>query len=475
MCGIFGVANHKEASYLTYLGLHALQHRGEEACGIASTNGQVTLRQVANGLVDECFRKDHLMQLPGNLAIGHVRYSTSGGSLERNAQPLMVFNTPLGELAIAHNGNIPGYQSLRSQMQKKGALFYTDSDTEVLLVAIVQQLQKKLQSTRAVSASTLAKALADALRPIEGAYSLLLLSRDFLIAVRDPWGVRPLAIGKLENSWVFSSETNAFDFVGATFLREVKPGEIVIAANGSKDLKSFFIVDQAQKVNPAACIFEMVYFARPDSNIFGRDVYQARRAMGRVLAQEAPVANADCVIAVPDSANVQALGYAEELGLPCEMGLVRSHYIGRTFIAPYQANRDFAAKLKYNPVRSLLEGKRIVVVDDSIVRGTTSKKLIRILRQLGGAKEVHFRVASPPMRWPCFYGIDMPTRKEFVATDKNIGEIKDFLDVDSLGYLSLEGMLKAAGASGGGFCTACFSGNYPIAQKTVEKLLKSKD
>ncbi|MBI4063364.1 MAG: amidophosphoribosyltransferase [Elusimicrobia bacterium] len=472
MCGIFGVTHSAEASYLTYLGLHALQHRGEEAAGITSSNGKHCIRVVRAGLVDEGMTPDVLKGLAGDFAIGHTRYSTSGGSLERNAQPLMAHNTAMGELAIAHNGNIPGYRKLREAFQKKGALFYTDSDTEVLLVAIVQELQHRLHNGVKSTPELLGECISRALAPIEGAYSLLMLTRDFLVAVRDPWGFRPLALGRLKDSDALASETNAFDLIGAKFERDIKPGEILILPRRGNP-RSFFITakNASAKVGPQPCIFELVYFARPDSSLFGRDAYWARREMGRQLAQEAPVKDADCVVPVPDSATVQALGYAERLKLPLEVGLVRSHYIGRTFIAPHQTIRDFSARLKLNPVRGLLRGKKVVLIDDSIVRGTTSRKIVRLIREVGGAKEIHMRIASPPVKWPCFYGIDMPTKKELIASQRSVEEIQKFLGVDSLKYLSLKGLLQASGGSDGSFCHACFSGQYKIAQKAVRESL----
>lgn len=473
MCGVFGIAYHPQASYLTYLGLHALQHRGQEAAGIVSTDGKVTYQELAAGLVDEGLNSQRLHRLHGDMAIGHVRYSTAGGSLMRNIQPFIVYNTPIGEVALAHNGNIPGYETLRVQMQKKGALFYTESDSEILLVAIVQVLQKELSGHKIPAAQHLAHFLRTALAGIEGAYSFVMLTRDFMAAIRDPWGLRPLVLGRLDEALLVASETTAFDLIGARFEREVKPGEIVIMSRQKSEPSVFSLA--AQPARPMPCIFELVYFARPDSRIFDRDVYQARQAMGQKLAQEAPVPDADLVLAVPDSATVQALGYARELRLPYEMGLVRSHYIGRTFIAPHQKIRDFAAKLKFNPVRGVLEGKKIVVVDDSIVRGTTSKKIIRLLKEVGGAKEIHLRVASPPICWPCFYGIDMPTRQELIASNSNIEKIQKFLGVASLAYLSLPGLLSACGADENSFCHACFSGRYRLAKRAVLEQLEKND
>ncbi|MEK7287592.1 MAG: amidophosphoribosyltransferase, partial [Elusimicrobiota bacterium] len=476
-CGFVGLAWLLEASYLAYLSLHALQHRGEEAAGIVSSDGEASFRAVAQGLVDEGFGPETLAKLRGDFAIGHARYSTAGGSIERNCQPLMAYNTPLGEIALAHNGNIPGFEALRSVLQRQGALFYTESDTEILLVAIVRELQR-LGDKKLMNAELFAEVLKKTLTPIEGTYSLVILSRQFLALVRDPWGVRPLALGRLGDAIVGASETSAFDLIGAGMTEEVKPGEIVVVERGSLGLTRAKIEPRQTKGQAPAgaipCIFELVYFARPNSSVLGRDVYQAREAMGRRLAEEAP-AQADCVIAVPDSASVQALGYAQRLGLPYELGLVRSHYIGRTFIAPTQTVRDFAAKLKYSPVRSLLAGKRVVVVDDSVVRGTTSKKIIRLIREQGGAREVHLRVASPPVAWPCFYGIDMPTKKELVASGRSVEEIRDFLGVETLNYLSLDGMLGACSGVKENFCHACFSGEYRIAKDVIRAVISKEE
>ncbi|MEK6543866.1 MAG: amidophosphoribosyltransferase [Elusimicrobiota bacterium] len=469
MCGIFGVTHNKQAAYLTYLGLHALQHRGQEACGIVSADAEHCRQELAKGLVDEGIQAASLARLKGDFSIGHVRYSTAGGSLMRNTQPLVAFNTPLGEIALAHNGNIPGYKGLRSQLQKQGALFYTDSDSEVLLVAIVGALQRQSNGDRHIGVAQFAKILTEALSGIEGAYSLLILTRDFMVAVRDPWGMRPLVMGRLDGSYVFASETGAFDLIGARYQREVKPGEIVIVSRVKAVPQSYPLKAERR----AACVFELVYFAKPDGKVFDKEVYLARRRMGARLAEEAPVKGADLVIAVPDSATVQALGFAQKAGLPFESALIRSHYIGRTFIAPEQKIRDFSTKLKFNPVRGMLKGKKVVVVDDSIVRGTTSKKIIRLLKEVGGAKEVHMRIASPPIAWPCFYGIDMPTRRELIAANRKVESIRRYLNVASLAYLSLDGMLDAAADGQDGFCHACFSGQYTVAKDAVQRSLQA--
>lgn len=442
-CGLCGVYDHPEASRLVYLGLYALQHRGQESAGIVASNRQRLVRHVGMGLVADVFTRPTLDGLKGKLAIGHVRYSTAGDTTLRNAQPLFV-TTAHGPLAVAHNGNLTNAITLRRDLEKSGAIFQTTSDSEVLLHLIVRS-----------SASSLREKVIEALRQVHGAYSLLFLTRRELIAVRDPYGVRPLVMGKLGPAIVLASETCALDLLGATYLRDIEPGEM-IQVNG-RGLQSVTV----QRVpRQAKCIFEYIYFARPDSAIFGGSVYTVRKALGRELAREAP-ASADLVIAVPDSANVAAVGYAEASGIPYGVGLIRSHYIGRTFIEPKQAIRDFGAKIKYNAVRQELEGKRIVLVDDSIVRGTTSRKLVRMLRR-AGVKAIHMRVSSSPIIGPCYYGIDTPSKKELIASHKTVSEIQAYLGVDSLQYLSLDGMLRATQMERQHFCTGCFTDNYPI-------------
>ncbi|MBI3291902.1 MAG: amidophosphoribosyltransferase [Elusimicrobia bacterium] len=442
-CGLCGVYDHTEASRLVYLGLYALQHRGQESAGIVASDRKRLLRHLGMGLVADVFNRSILDRLKGKLAIGHVRYSTAGDTALRNAQPLLV-NTAHGTLAVAHNGNLTNALTLRGELEKAGSIFQTSSDSEVLLHLIARS-----------PASSLREKIVEALRQVHGAYSLLFLTKRELIAVRDPYGVRPLVIGKLGRAVVFASETCALDLLGARYVRDVQPGEIVLVNGGG--LQSFMFQEVPKQ---AKCVFEYIYFARPDSAIFGGSVYAVRKALGRELAREAP-AQADLVIAVPDSANVAAVGYAEESGIPYGLGLIRSHYIGRTFIEPRQAIRDFGAKIKYNAVRQELEGKRVVLVDDSIVRGTTSRKLIRMLRG-AGVKEVHMRISSPPIVGPCYYGIDTPSKKELIASHKTVEEIQTYLGVESLRYLSLNGLLKATQMESQHFCTGCFTDNYPI-------------
>jgi amidophosphoribosyltransferase len=442
-CGVFGIYNHAEASRLAYLGLQQLQHRGQESAGIVSSDGKKFFAHVAMGLVSDVFKKDVLDRLVGRLAVGHVRYATAGASSVTNAQPIVVA-TSRGPIAIGHNGNLTNAQSLRKRLEATGSIFQTSSDTEVILHLIAKS-----------PAKTMAGAVKDALQQVTGAYSLVLQTPTTLFAIRDPWGVRPLHLGRLNGSHVVASETCAFDIIGAKFLREVKPGEIVaINADGAKT------VGQLPSEAKAHCVFEFVYFARPDSQIFGRSVYQARKELGRRLAQESPV-KADIVVAVPDSATCAALGFSEESGIPIELGLIRSHYKGRTFIEPKQSIRDFGARMKYAAVGEALKGKRIVLVDDSIVRGTTSRKIVRMLRKMG-AREIHMRISSPPIMGPCFYGIDTPESRELIATRMSVKRIREYLNVDSLSYLSLEGMLSAAGGAPSRYCTACFNTRYPI-------------
>lgn len=460
-CGVCGVWNHKQAAHLVYLGLTALQHRGQESAGIVSFNGKMN-RQVGMGLVFDVFRKEHFNLLRGTSAIGHVRYSTAGSSSLKNAQPLLV-GTPYGAIAVGHNGNLTNAEVLRKELESSGAIFQTSSDSEVILHLIARSKKKNLLD-----------AIVFSLRKVEGAYSLLFLTeRDSsgnpegsMIAVRDPLGFRPLVLGRLGAAWVVASETCAFDLLGAEMVREVQVGEM-IAIENKRALKSRQVLEQSAPAS-AFCIFEFIYFARPDSKIFGESVYAVRREMGRQLAREFPVPDADCVIAVPDSSVVAAIGYAEESRLPFEIGFIRSHYVGRTFIEPSQPARDFYARIKYNPVKENIRGKKIVLVDDSIVRGTTSKKLVRML-QSAGAREIHLRVSSPPITGPCHYGIDTPSKSELIAAHRSVEGIRKFLGVTSLRYLSLAGMLKSAsavqkargGKESGKFCTGCFSGNYP--------------
>ena len=449
-CGVFGVSDSDDAANLAYLGLYALQHRGQESAGIASLHeGKVHVEREM-GYVADVFDEARLSRLVGRTAIGHVRYSTAGASLLLNAQPI-VFDTGRGPLALAHNGNLVNAREIRASLESKGALFTTTSDSE-MIVHLVARSQ----------APTLAGAIAEALSEVRGAYSLVILSRDGIFAVRDPHGIRPLSLGIREGSPVVASETCAFDLIGAKFERDVEPGEIVrLSREGFTSHRFAFPVS-------TPCVFEHVYFARPDSKVFGRSVANSRQGFGRRLAREHP-AQADVVVAVPDSGMYPALGYAEESGIPFALGLVRNHYVGRTFIEPKQSIRHFGVKVKLNPVREVVEGKRVVLVDDSIVRGTTSRKIVRMLRE-AGAKEVHVRVSSPPTIKSCHYGIDTPTSDELIAANQSVDEIREFIESDSLGYLSVEGMLEVFGRPQQATCTACFTGIYPVEIEEEERV-----
>ncbi|MDD5287345.1 MAG: amidophosphoribosyltransferase [Desulfuromonadaceae bacterium] len=451
-CGVFGVYNHPEASNLTYLGLYALQHRGQESCGIVSSDGNVLYAHKRMGLVADVFGNQEVFKkLPGRSAIGHVRYSTAGASVEKNVQPIMV-DYSRGSIAVAHNGNLVNAQLLKAELEAYGSIFQTTMDTEIIihLLAIARP-------------NSLVDRIVESLSRIKGAYCLLFLTESRMIAVRDPNGFRPLCLGKLGNGWVVASESCALDLIEADFVREIEPGEMIVC-NSDGGIESLF---PFKKVEPTPCIFEFVYFARPDSNIFGKNVYMARKELGRQLAREYKI-DADVVIAVPDSGVPAAMGYAEESGIPFELGLIRNHYVGRTFIEPAQSIRHFGVKIKLNPVREILEGKRVVVIDDSIVRGTTSRKIVKMVRQTG-AKEVHMLVSSPPTSYPCYYGIDTPNRKELISSSHTIEEICRYITADSLGYLSEEGLLKSVGMNNTNFCKACFAGDYPVAfPKPVE-------
>jgi len=449
-CGVVAIHAHPEAEKLAYLGLHALQHRGQESAGIVSSDGEHLRSHRAMGLVADIFTEDVLRPLRGILAIGHTRYSTAGDSALLNAQPILVQSNK-GAIAIAHNGNLVNAAAIRAKLEGQGSIFQTNSDTEVLvhLIALSREL-------------TLPDAIADALCRVEGAFSLVVISRDRIFAVRDPRGFRPLAMGRIpaltgekKDTVVFASETCAFDLLGATYERDVKPGELVIV--GPEGISSRFY---APSPGMSSCIFEHVYFSRPDSTVFGRSVDQSRDGMGRQLAREAPV-DADIVVPIPDSGNTAAIGYAAESGIPFRLGLIRNHYIGRTFIEPQQSVRDFGVKLKLNPVQSMIEGKRVILVDDSLVRGTTSRKIVRMIRH-AGAREVHMRISCPPTISPCFYGVDTPSKQELIASNKSIEEIRKFIDADSLAYLSLEGLKKAcADGEKTTYCSACYTGKYP--------------
>ncbi|HSD86854.1 MAG TPA: amidophosphoribosyltransferase [Kofleriaceae bacterium] len=447
MCGVFGIHGHDEAANIAYLGMHALQHRGQESAGLVAADEGRLRRHVAMGLVSDAFNRDVLATLPGSTAIGHVRYSTAGSSELRNAQPFL-FEYAGGSIAIAHNGNLVNANELRAELEAAGSLFQTSSDTEVIVHLMA----------KAREPDVLGK-LQAALKRVRGAYSLVVLATDGphtkMIGVRDPNGFRPLVIGRLKDSYVLSSETCSFDLIEADLLREVEPGEIVVIENGGMTTHRL-----AESAPQTFCVFEHVYFARPDSLVNGKSVYRAREKMGMRLAQEAPV-QADVVIPVPDSGVPAAIGYSKESGIPFEMGLIRSHYVGRTFIEPQDSIRHFGVRLKLSPVRSIVDGKRVVVVDDSLVRGTTSRKIVKMLRS-AGAKEVHLRISAPPTTHPCYYGIDTPTRSELVAASHSVDEINTYVTSDTLAYLSHEGMLAAVD-SGKGYCSACFTGKYPVA------------
>ena len=451
-CAVFGVYGHEEAANLTYLGLYALQHRGQEASGIVAGDGEQFCIQKGMGLVADIFHKSVLAKLPGHMAIGHNRYSTTGGNELKNVQPLTV-NFALGNLALAHNGNLINAQMLRHELEAYGAIFQSTSDSEVIIHLIAHS-----------RAGSFLSRVVDALNQVRGAFSVVLMTDNGLIAARDPYGLRPLCIGRLRSSWVVASETCAFDLLDAEYIREVEPGELIVINDQGLESHHPF-----PKTSPAMCVFEYVYFARPDSRIFGSEaVYTTRKALGRQLAQEAWVP-ADVVIPVPDSGVPAALGYAEGAGVRFEAGLIRNHYVGRTFIEPEQSIRHFGVKVKLNAVSEVLEGKRVVVIDDSLVRGTTSRKIVKMIRQ-AGATEVHMRISSPPIISPCFYGIDTPTKKELIASDHSTEEIRKYITADSLAYLSLDGMLKSAPKSPDQYCTACFTERYPIPFTRAEEL-----
>ena len=451
MCGIFGIAGHKDAARLTYLGLYALQHRGEESAGIVTYNGKKIFQHKGMGLVGDIFKEKIIKSLKGDLAVGHNRYSTTGSSIAKNTQPFLV-NHRKAHIAIAHNGNLTNAISLRKQMEKKGSIFQTTMDSETIVHLLVKSEKKDHKEM-----------VIEALSQLQGAYSAVLLFDGLLIGARDPHGWRPLCIGKLEGAYVLASETCALDLIHAEYLRDVEPGEIV-----------FISRDKLESVKPhkaerrALCIFEYIYFARPDSNIFGKNVYLARKQLGRQLAKEYP-AEADFIMPIPDSGNYAALGFSEESGIPFEVGMIRNHYVGRTFIQPSQHIRDFRVRVKLNPIRDVLKNKRVIIVEDSIVRGTTSRIRVKTLRD-AGTKEVHMRVSCPPLRFPCFYGIDFPTKKELIASDHSVEWIRDFIGLDSLSYLSKEGMLNSMPLAKEEFCTACFDGDYPV--KPCKKMSK---
>ncbi|MBW2107184.1 MAG: amidophosphoribosyltransferase [Deltaproteobacteria bacterium] len=442
-CGVFGVFGQKDAAKLTYFGLYALQHRGQESAGIVTSTGKSIHEYKGMGLVHEVFNEDVLNGLHGHIAIGHVRYSTTGSSVAKNAQPFVVSYGGMA-LAIGHNGNLTNARRVRGHLEKLGSIFQTTMDSEIIVHLLARNLEGGME-----------QALINATAQIEGAYSCVLMTQDRLIAMRDPNGFRPLCLGMLNGGYIVASETCALDLVDAQYLRDIEPGEIlIIDEDGLKSIRPFANRQHTH------CIFEHIYFARPDSNIFGQNVYAVRKAMGRKLAQEYPI-DADFAMPFPDSGNYAAIGFCQELGIPLEMGVIRNHYVGRTFIEPAQSMRDFGVKVKLNPVKEILNQKRVVIVEDSIIRGTTSKMRIKTLRQ-AGAKEVHMVVSCPPHRYPCFYGIDFSTKGELIACQHSIEEVQNFIGLDSLCYLSLEGMLEATGGGKDGFCLACFNGEYPV-------------
>jgi amidophosphoribosyltransferase len=443
-CGVFGIYGHTEAANLTYLGLYALQHRGQESVGIATTDGGRLQIHKAMGYVADNFDEATISRLGGVAAVGHVRYSTAGESGLKNAQPILI-DCAHGEIAICHNGNLVNAQELRDMLVREGSIFQTTSDTEVLLHLYARS-----------RAATPEAALVESISQAQGAFSLVLLTKDRLIAVRDPHGFRPLTLGKLGDAYIVCSETCALDLIDAEWIRDIEPGEVFIAGpEGTRSIHPF------PPAPLAHCIFEHVYFARPDSYVFGKSVNEVRTELGRVLAREQP-ATADVIVPVPDSGVCAAAGYAEASGLPLQMGLIRNHYVGRTFIEPHQSIRHFGVRVKLNPVKSILDGRRVVLVDDSIVRGTTSRKIVKMVRA-AGAREVHMRISCPPTISPCFYGVDTPRRSELIGATHSIDEIRRFIGADSIGYLSLDGLLSSVGTARGSYCTSCYTGRYPVA------------
>jgi len=442
-CGIFAVYGHEDAPKLTYFGLYALQHRGQESAGIVVSDGRQVMEHKAMGLVPDIFREEILSKLKGNMALGHVRYSTTGSSLLVNAQPFRVQH--LGKtLAIAHNGNLVNARQIRDTLESQGSLFQTTTDSEVVLHLAARSMKKGLE-----------EAMVDTMKQVKGAYSMVIMTQDTLIAMRDPHGFRPLCLGRLNSGYVVTSETCALDLVEAEFVRDIDPGEILII-----DRKGLRSIRPEKEGGKAQCIFELIYFARPDSTVFGQNVYLFRKKQGELLAEEFKV-DADLVMPFPDSGNYAAIGYAQRSGIPLEMGVIRNHYVGRTFIQPSQSMRDFGVKVKLNPVKEVLKDRRIVIIEDSIIRGTTARTRIKTLRKIG-AKEVHLLVSCPPHRFPCHYGIDFSSRGELIAALKSVEEIRDFIGLDGLGYLSMENLVKATPLPRNDWCFACFDGNYPV-------------
>lgn len=443
-CGVFGIFGHHESANMTYLGLYALQHRGQESAGIAASDGKAVRVSKAMGYVSDIFSGSVLSQLPGHSAIGHVRYSTAGESRLANAQPFLI-DCQHGQFSICHNGNLTNADDLRNELVSQGSIFQSGSDTEVMLHLYARSKAKNFED-----------AIVESVTQIQGAFSFLMLTADRLVAVRDPHGFRPLALGRLDDAYVVCSETCALDLIGATYVRDVEPGELlIISSGGIRSLKPFAPAQLAH------CVFEHVYFSRPDSYVFGKSVNEVRTNLGRVLAREQRV-DADVIVPIPDSGVCAAMGYAEESGIPLRMGLIRNHYVGRTFIQPQSSIRHFGVKVKLNPVRSILEGRRVVLVDDSLVRGTTSRKIVRMVRA-AGAREVHVRISCPPTISPCFYGVDTPRRSELMAATHTLEEIKTYLDCDSVAYLSLDGLMTAVGEGSGHYCSSCYTGLYPVA------------
>jgi amidophosphoribosyltransferase len=460
-CGVFGIFGHPEAANLTYLGLYALQHRGQESAGIATADGLKMHVSRSMGQVADAFTPSVLAGLPGHLAIGHTRYSTAGESRLQNAQPMLI-ECAHGQIAVAHNGNIVNARELRDELVRNGSIFQSTSDTEVALHLYARS-----------RAGSIEEALIESITQLSGAFSFVFLTKNRLVAARDPHGFRPLALGRLGDAWIVCSETCALDLIGATYVREIEPGEVLVISDGGlRSIKPFPPAPRSH------CVFEHVYFARPDSHVFGRSVNEVRTAFGRHLARESGVP-ADVVVPIPDSGVVAAIGYAEEAKLPVRMGLIRNHYVGRTFIQPQQSIRHFSVRVKLNPVKSILEGKRVVLIDDSIVRGTTSRKIVRMVRA-AGAREVHMRISCPPTVSPCFYGVDTPSRTELIAATHSIEEIRKYIDADSLAYLSLDGLKAAVGSEQNAYCTSCYTGVYPVAfprdeQAYLQLALKAVD
>jgi len=460
-CGVFGIFGHPEAASLTSLGLYALQHRGQESAGIASADGERMGVARGMGQVADAFKEETIEKLAGHLAIGHTRYSTAGDSRIENAQPFLI-DCAHGQIAVAHNGNLVNARELRDDLVRAGSIFQTTSDTEVVLHLYARS-----------RAPSVEEALVESIAQISGAFSMVLLTKNRLIAARDPHGFRPLALGRLGDAWIVCSETCALDLISATYVRDIEPGELLIISDGG--LRSIKPYPRSQL---AHCVFEHVYFARPDSYVFGRSVNEVRTSLGRILAAESP-ADADVVVPIPDSGVCAAIGFAEKAELPLQFGLIRNHYVGRTFIQPQQSIRDFSVKVKLNPVRSILEGRRVVLVDDSIVRGTTSRKIVRLVKA-AGAREVHVRISCPPTVSPCFYGVDTPSRKDLIGATHTIEEIREYIEADSLAYLSINGLREAVGERKDSYCTSCYTGVYPVSfpqdeQAYLQLALKAVD